>query len=67
MAGQIKSMITRLIRLRVGDNPHMEAPLKIKLIMKGVDPDLFDSNTPDNPIVVQKIVSIAKEMGYELD
>lgn len=59
-------MITRLIHLRVGDNPHLEAPLKIKLIMKGVDPDLYDEHSADDPIIIGRLKAIAESMGYTL-
>jgi hypothetical protein len=34
--------------------------------MKGVDPDMFDSASPDNPVIIQRIITMAKEMGLEL-
>ena len=66
MPGQIKSMITQLFLLRVGDNPHLKAPFKIKLIMKGIDPDLFDERSEDDPVVIQRLQNIAKSMGHTL-
>lgn len=66
MAGKIKLMIERLIELRTKGDRGLVAPVKIKLIMKGIDPDLFDENSPDNPILIQRIVAIAKEMGFDL-
>lgn len=67
MTGKVKQLIDRLIELRTRGDSGLVAPVKIKLIMKGVDPDLFDSDTPDNPIVVQKVLAIAKEMGFDLE
>ena len=66
MAGKIKHLIERLIELRTKGDRGLVAPVKIKLIMKGVDPDLFDDSSPDNPMVIQRVITIAKEMGYEL-
>ncbi len=66
MAGRIKFLIERLIELRTKGDRGLVAPLKIKLIMKGVDPDMYDASTPDNPLVIQRVLSIAKEMGYDL-
>lgn len=66
MAGRVKELIDRLIEMRTKGDRGLVAPLKIKLIMKGVDPDLFDASSPDNPLVIQRIITIAKEMGYEL-
>lgn len=64
--GTVKVLIDRLIELRTKGDRGLVAPLKIKLIMKGVDPDLFDADSPDNPLVIQKVITIAKEMGYDL-
>lgn len=66
MPGKIKSLIRQLIHLRVGDNPHLEAPFKIKLIMKGIDPDLYDEHSLDDPVIIQRLHSIAKSMGHSL-
>lgn len=66
MAGRIKELIDRLIELRTKGDRGLVAPVKIKLIMKGVDPDLFDANSPDTPQVVQRVIAIAKEMGYDI-
>lgn len=66
MAGKVKAMIEQLIDLRTRGEHGLVAPLKIKLIMKGVDPDLFDADSPDNPVVIQRVIAIAKEMGYDL-
>lgn len=66
MAGKVKILIDRLIELRTKGDRGLVAPLKIKLIMKGVDPDLFDAASQDNPIVIQRVMTIAKEMGLEL-
>jgi hypothetical protein len=66
MAGKVRALIDQLIDLRTKGERNLVAPLKIKLIMKGVDPDLYDANSPDNPILIQRVTTIAKEMGYDL-
>lgn len=66
MAGKVKSLIEQLIQLRTKGEHGLVAPLKIKLIMKGVDPDLYDADSPDTPTVITRITTIAKEMGYDL-
>lgn len=67
MAGTVNRLIGRLIELRTRGDAGLVAPMKIKLIMKGVDPDLYASDTPDDPMIVQKVIAIAKEMGYEIE
>lgn len=66
MAGKVKQLIDRLIELRTKGERGLVAPLKIKLIMKGVDPDLYDETSPDNPLIIQRVIAIANELGYEI-
>ncbi len=66
MPGKVKELIDRLIQLRTKGDHGLVAPLKIKLIMKGIDPDLFDASSPDNPQMIHKVITIAKEMGYDI-
>lgn len=66
MPGKIKQLIDRLIELRTKGDRGLVAPIKIKLIMKGIDPDMFDDTSPDNPVVIQRVINIAKEMGFDL-
>ncbi|MDR0363239.1 MAG: hypothetical protein LBJ46_11240 [Planctomycetota bacterium] len=67
MPGKIKSLITRLIELRTKGDKGLVAPTKIKLIMKGIDPDMYDDASPDNPVVIQRVMTVAKEMGFNLE
>jgi hypothetical protein len=62
----VKELIDQLINLRTKGDRGLVAPLKIKLIMKGIDPDLFDASSPDNPTTIKKVITIANEMGYDL-
>ena len=66
MSGTTRLLIDKLIDMRTKGDRSLVAPIKIKLIMKGIDPDMFDESTPDNPAVIQRVKSIAKEMGFEL-
>lgn len=66
MAGKVKQLIDHLIQLRTKGDAGLVAPVKIKLIMKGIDPDLFAADSPDDPAIIQKITAIAKEMGYKI-
>lgn len=66
MAGKVKQLIDRLIELRTKGERGLVAPLKIKLIMKGVDPDLYDESSPDSPLIMQRVISIAHDLGYDI-
>ena len=66
MAGTIHRLLTRLIEERTGGNPHLAAAIKIKLIMKGVDPDLHDKDSEDDPLVIARLHAVAREMSVDL-
>ncbi len=55
MAGKIKEMIDLIVRQRADGNPMLERVIKSKLMLKGVNPKKFDSNTPDDPAILQKL------------
>jgi len=66
MAGIIHHLITRLIELRTDGNPGQVPSMKIKLIMKGVDPDQHNENSADDPAMIARLHAIAKDMSIEL-
>jgi len=66
MAGTAHRLITRLIELRTGGNPGLAPSIKIKLIMKGVDPDRHHANSPDDPATIARLRAIARDMSIEL-
>jgi len=66
MPGKIKAAINLIIIQRSHDNPHLIAPLKIKLIMKGIDPDLWHESSPDDPAMLSRVANAAKDMGVSL-
>ena len=66
MAGTIHSLITRLIEQRTGGRPHLAASIKIRLIMKGVDPDQHNESSADDPAVIARVYAIAKDMSVDL-
>jgi hypothetical protein len=66
MAGKAKILLDALIQKRTHGDPSLVPSFKIKLIMKGVDPDVVDASSSDNPLIIQRIMTIAREMGVEL-
>jgi hypothetical protein len=63
MAGKIKELIDMVIDKRSKGNTVIAATTRTKIILKGVNPDQFDKNSPDDPVVITKIKAIATEMG----
>lgn len=66
MAGKIKQMVDLIIRERTKDNEGLYGVTRARLILKGVHPDKFDSNSPDDPIIIEKLYTIAKEFNIRL-
>jgi hypothetical protein len=40
--------------------------VRTKLILKGLDSAKFDASSPDDAVLIQKIVAVASEMGVRL-
>ncbi len=66
MAGQIKYMIDTIIARRGKSDPTLISIIKTKLILKGIHPDKYQSDSPDLQPVVQKLEQLAQELGVKL-
>ncbi|ADN35678.1 conserved hypothetical protein [Methanolacinia petrolearia DSM 11571] len=66
MSGKIIQMIDKLIELKSGGNPTVATTTRTKLILKGINPQKYDSHSDDDPEVIAKIRSVATEMGIKL-
>lgn len=66
MAGKIIQMIDKLIELKSGGNTTVATTTRTKLILKGINPNNYNSGSDDDPEVIAKIQSIATEMGIKL-
>jgi hypothetical protein len=62
MAGQIKRMIDSIIEQRAKGNKVLEGVVKMKLILKGIDPKNFTSASPDDLVVIGKLYDLMNEM-----
>jgi hypothetical protein len=66
MPGQIKNMLDRIVTQRSRGNPTIEVTTKAKLTLKGLNPDRYASDAPDDPAVLAKVRVVAAEMGISL-
>ena len=66
MAGQIKKMIDSFIEQRSKGNTSLVGLTKAKLIMKGISPDKYTISSDDDPVIIQKIKDLAKELNIVL-
>lgn len=62
MAGKIKLMIDTLITQRAKDNAMLAGIIKTKLVLKGIDPNRFSAQSPDDPAVIAKLEALLKEL-----
>ncbi len=66
MAGKIKQMLEEIVKQRSASNPMVAGMVRTKLILKGLDSAKFDASSPDDAVLIQKIVAVASEMGVHL-
>ncbi len=55
MAGKIRQMIDQILNQRANDNPMLERVIKTKLMLKGVNPKKYTLESPDDPVIIQKL------------
>lgn len=63
MAGKIKEIIDTVIQERSKGNFAIEEMTKAKFILKGINPDKFDSCSADDPEIIDKLLSITKQLN----
>ncbi len=61
MAGKIKNMIDAFVNQRAQGNTVLEGVVKIKLILKGIDPKLYTAESEDDPAIIAKLEELMKE------
>ncbi len=64
--GTIKQMIDRIILLRSCGNSAIAVTVKTKIILKGINPDKYTSQTDDDPQIIRKLQDLADEFGIRL-
>ena len=63
MAGKVNALINAIYEKRANGNPTIVATTRTKLILKGINPDKFGPDSPDDPSILQKVEALAKEFG----
>ncbi|WP_242975867.1 HD domain-containing phosphohydrolase [Desulfosporosinus sp. FKB] len=72
MSGKIKQIIDEIIFQRSRGNPAIAEMTKAKFILKGINPNQYDNSSIDDPLIIERLLKIAKElnmnnMGEELN
>lgn len=55
MAGKIRQMIDQILNQKAKDNPMLQRVIKTKLMLKGVNPKKYTLESPDDPVIIQKL------------
>jgi hypothetical protein len=63
--GQIRRLLHEIIESRAKQNPFIVKHLKAKLLLKGIDVDRYGPNTPDDPVVLDKLKKLALSMSVK--
>lgn len=66
MAGKIRTVLEKIIEKKAQGNPTLIATTKTKLILKGINPDKFDYSTPDDPEILRKVETLARQLGIAI-
>jgi hypothetical protein len=66
MAGQIKQLVDSILNQRAKGNSTLFFATKTKLILKGVNPDRFTDESPDDQAVIAKVRAIAADLGVRV-
>lgn len=64
MAGKIREIIDSIIRERSEVNPAIAEMTKAKFILKGISPDKYDMDSADDPVIIEKLLSLKTQL-YE--
>ena len=67
MAGKVKIMIDQIIKYKSGGQELIGKMVWTKLLLKGIDPNKFSKDSPDDLAMIAKVSSVAKEMGVPLN
>jgi hypothetical protein len=66
MAGQLKSMIERVVQERAKGSPTLAVTTRAKLLLKGIPVNDFTDKSADDPAMIQRVRVAAGEMGVSL-
>ncbi|MGH8726561.1 MAG: hypothetical protein ACREV9_00040 [Burkholderiales bacterium] len=66
MAGQIKKLIDNVVQARSKGNIALATITRAKLALKGINPDKYTDNSPDDAAIISKLQSIADDFNVRL-
>ena len=64
--GRTKLLIDSIITQRSGGDPMLAKMLKTKFMLKGINPDAYSLDTPDDPGIVRRLTDLAGKLGIKI-
>ena len=64
--GQAKKILDAIIEKRSRGIGAIAKTIKIKMALKGINPDLLKPDTPDDPVMLNKLTKLARSYGLQL-
>lgn len=64
--GQAKKILDAIIEKRSRGIGAIAKTIKIKMALKGINPDLLKSDTPDDPVMLNKLSKLARSYGLQI-
>jgi hypothetical protein len=65
-SGTAEQLISHIVEKKAKGDPTVEKIIKVKLLLKGIDSSKFSGNSPDDPVVIDKLLRIAADFGLQL-
>ena len=66
MAGKIKRTIEHIVNEKAKGNTSLVSSINAKICLKGVIPKKYADDSPDDPVVLEKLTAIAKEWDVNI-
>ena len=64
--GRTKLIIDSIITQRSGGDPTVAKLIRTKFMLKGINPDAFSLDTPDDPNLVKRLKDLAAKLGVKI-
>lgn len=61
--GKTKLILDTIIIQRSGGNPTVAKTIRTKLMLKGLNPDAYTLDTPDDPAIIRRLTTLAEKLG----
>jgi acetolactate synthase regulatory subunit len=64
--GKTRLILDSIITQRSGGDPMIAKLIRTKLMLKGINPDAYSLDTPDDPNLVNRLMELANKLGVKI-